>query len=159
MNCIPPCSFDLVCKNRKDIALNETTISLQQQLAIESESKVHRHRFRKTTHSSHAYQNLVCSFLMMAHPTPLAMEGSIHTHRPARARDQGDWRRRGPLAWWWMGSGPVGTSRSSSAPNPVVLTSSSASCATENPTDEFKKESTPGKENHERRRLSFVPEP
>jgi hypothetical protein len=40
-----------------------------------------------------------------------------------------------------------------------VLTSSSTSCATENPTHEFKKESTPGKENHERRRLSFVPEP
>ena len=62
------------------------------------------------------------------------MAHSRWTNRPTEASsssaDQGDCRRLGPLPWWWMGSGPVGTSLSSSAPNPVVLTSSSASLVT-----------------------------
>jgi hypothetical protein len=52
--------------------------------------------------------------------------------------DQGDCRL-GPRAWWWMGSGPVGTSLSDSAPNPVVLRSSSAPCTPEDRAGESKK--------------------
>lgn len=70
--------------------------------------------------------------------------------RRARHHGAGD-RRSGPRAWWWMGSGPVGTSLSDSAPNPVVLTSSSAPCAPEK-----RKPRPRTKRQRKRSRLSLI---
>lgn len=56
---------------------------------------------------------------------------SLTRRRRRGIRTHGDCRL-GPRPWWWIGSGPVGTSLSDSAPNPVVVvvvvTSSSAPC-------------------------------
>uniref|UniRef100_A0A0E0PAF2 Uncharacterized protein n=1 Tax=Oryza rufipogon TaxID=4529 RepID=A0A0E0PAF2_ORYRU len=45
---------------------------------------------------------------------------SLTRRRRRGIRTHGDCRL-GPRPWWWIGSGPVGTSLSDSAPNPVVV--------------------------------------
>jgi len=112
---------------------------------MELEPKVH-HRSITVNNKERAWSSWNPVHARLIKTTTSRKRGS--SAAVSRAHDQGDCRL-GPRAWWWMGSGPVGTSLSDSAPKPVVLRSSSAPCTPE-------PEKTPARKETIRKKPPFL---